>query len=104
MALIDWVVVAVVCGISLGVGLIFTKSAGQKGEIGYFTANRNLPWWAVGLSNCATYQSGGGGFVMLVMAFGLAGNWIWWAFLLTGMLTTFVYAALWRRSGVLTDI
>ncbi|MCK5845735.1 MAG: hypothetical protein KAG97_13565, partial [Victivallales bacterium] len=103
MEFIDWFVVAVVCGVSLGVGLYFTKSASKKGESGYFTANRNLSWWAVGLSNCATYQSGGGGFVMLVLAFGLAGNWIWWASWIMWMpLVAIIWAPMWRRMKIVT--
>jgi len=103
MTLADWLVVAVLCGVSLAVGLHFTRSAGKKGEEGYFTANRNLPWWAVGLSNCATYQSGGGGFVMLVLAFGIAGNWIWWSSWIMWMpLVAVIWAPMWRRMRIVT--
>jgi len=103
MTHVDWAIVAVLCGISLGVGLFFTRSAGRKGEEGFFTANRDLPWWAVGLSNCATYQSGGGGFVMLVLAFGIAGNWIWWSSWIMWMpLVAVIWAPMWRRMKIVT--
>jgi len=103
MTLLDWIIVAVLCAVSLGVGLYFTRSAGKKGEEGYFTANRNLSWWAVGLSNCATYQSGGGGFVMLVLAFGIAGNWVWWSSWIMWMpLVAVIWAPMWRRMQIVT--
>ncbi len=103
MVLADWIVVVFLCGLSLTVGLFFTKSAGKKGEEGYFTANRSLPWWAVGLSNSATYQSGGGGFVMLILAFGLAGNWVWWSSWIMWMpLVAIIWAPMWRRMNIIT--
>jgi len=100
---LDWIIVAVLCAVSLGVGLYFTRSAGRKGEEGYFTANRSLSWWAIGLSNCATYQSGGDGFVMLVLAFGVAGNWLWWSSWIMWMpLVAIIWAPLWRRMRIVT--
>jgi Na+/proline symporter len=99
----DWLVVAVLCLISLAVGLVFTRRAGRQGASGYFTGNRSLPWWAIGLSNTATYQSGNGAFVMLVLVFGLSGNWMWWASWIVWMpLVAIVWAALWRRMQIVT--
>jgi len=99
----DWVVVSLLCLASLLVGLIFTRRAGGQGATGYFTGNRSLPWWAIGLSNTATYQSGNGGFVMLILVFGLAGNWMWWASWVVWMpLVAVVWARLWRRMGIVT--
>jgi len=70
------------------------------------SASRNMPWWLLGVSMVATtFSTDTPNLVTdLVRQDGVAGNWAWWAFLLTGMLTVFVYAKLWRRSGVLTDI
>lgn len=103
LSTLDWMVVAVSCVVSLGVGLLFTKSASKEGEEGFFTAHRSLPWWAIGFSNCATYQSGGAGFVMLVLVFGLAGNWLWWASWIMWMpLVAVIWAPLWRRMRVVT--
>jgi len=103
MTLADWLVVALFCLVSLAVGLVFTRRAGREGASGYFTGNRNLPWWAIGLSNTATYQSGNGAFVMLVLVFGLAGNWMWWASWVIWMpLVAVVWAALWRRMRIVT--
>jgi SSS family solute:Na+ symporter len=99
----DWIVVIVLCLISLIVGLYFTKKAGKQGATGYYTASRRLPWWAIGLSNTATYQSGNGGFVMLVVVFGLAGNWMWWASWIVWMpLVAIIWARLWRRMQIVT--
>jgi len=103
MALADWLVVGVLCLISLAVGLIFTRRAGRQGASGYFTGNRSLPWWAIGLSNTATYQSGNGAFVMLVLVFGLSGNWMWWASWIIWMpLVAIIWAAMWRRMQIVT--
>lgn len=103
LSIFDWVIVAISCVISLGVGLLFTQSASQKGKEGFYTAHRSLPWWAIGFSNCATYQSGGAGFVMLVLVFGLAGNWLWWASWIMWMpLVAVIWAPLWRRMRIVT--
>ncbi len=103
MGIADWVVLAGLCALSLAVGLFFTRRAGRDGAAGYFTGNRGLPWWAIGLSNTATYQSGNGGFVMLILVFGLAGNWMWWASWIVWMpLVAVVWAGMWRRMGIVT--
>jgi Na+/proline symporter len=99
----DWIVVISLCLVSLLVGLYFTRKAGKQGATGYFTGNRDLPWWAIGLSNTATYQSGNGGFIMLIVVFGLAGNWMWWASWIIWMpLVAIIWARLWRRMGIVT--
>jgi len=103
MARIDWLVVAALCLTSLAVGLVFTRRAGRHGASGYFTGNRSLSWWAIGLSNTATYQSGNGAFVMLVLVFGLSGNWMWWASWIIWMpLVAIVWAGMWRRIQIVT--
>jgi Na+/proline symporter len=103
MGLADWVVVVALCLISLLVGLFFTRRAGKQGASGYFTGNRSLPWWAIGLSNTATYQSGNGAFVMLVLVFGLSGNWLWWASWIIWMpLVAIIWAKMWRRMQIVT--
>jgi SSS family solute:Na+ symporter len=103
MSRIDWLVVAFLCLASLLVGLVFTRRAGKQGASGYFTGNRSLAWWAIGLSNTATYQSGNGAFVMLVLVFGLSGNWMWWASWIIWMpLVAIVWAKMWRRMQIVT--
>ncbi len=103
MIALDWVVVAVLCALSLSVGLYFTKRSARGGASGYFTGNRSLSWWAIGLSNTATYSSGGGGFVMLVVVFGLVGNWFWWgAWIIWMPLVAIIWARMWRRMQIVT--
>lgn len=103
MTFIDWVIVIALCGLSLAVGLHFTRRAGREGASGYFTGNRSLAWWAIGLSNTATYSSGGGAFVMLVLVFGLVGNWFWWGAWIVWMpLVAIIWARMWRRMQIVT--
>jgi len=102
---IDWVVVAVYGVATLIVGLMFTKRAGRNREQ-YFLSGRKLPWWLLGTSMVATtFSTDTPNLVTdLVRSGGVSMNWLWWAFLITGMMTVFFYAKLWRRSGALTDI
>ena len=102
---IDWIIVGVYFAFSLAVGVWASKQAGEDTK-SFFLAGRNMPWWLLGVSMVATtFSTDTPNLVTdLVRQNGVSGNWAWWAFLLTGMLTVFVYANLWRRSGVLTDI
>ncbi|HLS29084.1 MAG TPA: sodium:solute symporter family protein [Opitutales bacterium] len=101
----DWIFIGGFLAVSLIVGLSVSRKASKNTEE-YFLSGRNMPWWLLGVSMVATtFSSDTPNLVTdLVRTHGVAGNWLWWAFLLTGMLTTFVYANLWRRSNVLTDI
>jgi solute:Na+ symporter, SSS family len=99
----DWLVVAASCGLVFAVGLMFARRSSKKGAAGYFAGGRDVPWWAIGLSNTATYSSGTGAFVMLVLVFGLAGNWLWWTSWIVWMpLVAIVWARLWRRMQIVT--
>ena len=102
---IDWAFVITFFIISLGIGLAVSRRAG-KSSAEFFLSGRNMPWWLLGVSMVATtFSTDTPNLVTdIVRQNGVAGNWAWWAFLLTGMLTVFVYAKLWRRSRVLTDI
>jgi len=102
---IDWIVVAVYGLASLLIGIVFTKRAGRSLEQ-YFLSGRKLPWWLLGTSMVATtFSTDTPNLVTdMVRNGGVSLNWLWWAFLITGMLTVFFYAKLWRRSGALTDI
>ena len=102
---LDWTFIGAYFALALGVGLWAGKQA-KTDAAGYFLAGRNMPWWLLGISMVATtFSTDTPNLVTdLVRQQGVAGNWAWWAFLLTGMVTVFVYARLWRRSGVLTDI
>ncbi|MDX1733341.1 MAG: sodium:solute symporter family protein, partial [Halioglobus sp.] len=102
---IDGAIIAAFIGLSLVVGIYVSRRAGASTQ-SYFLSGRNMPWWLLGTSMVATtFSTDTPNLVTdIVRTSGVAGNWVWWAFLLTGMLTTFIYARLWRRSGVLTDL
>ncbi len=102
---LDWTIIALFFIVSLGIGLLVARRSG-KDTAEFFLSGRNMPWWLLGVSMVATtFSADTPNFVTnVVRTQGVAGNWAWWAFLLTGMLTVFVYAQLWRRSGVLTDL
>jgi SSS family transporter len=102
---LDWSIVGAYFALSFAVGIWASKQAGKDTK-SFFLAGRNMPWWLLGVSMVATtFSTDTPNLVTdLVRQNGVSGNWSWWAFLLTGMLTVFVYANLWRRSGVLTDI
>ena len=105
LSVIDWLIICAYFVISLAIGIWASKQAGEDTK-SFFLAGRNMPWWLLGVSMVATtFSTDTPNLVTdLVRQNGVSGNWAWWAFLLTGMLTVFVYANLWRRSGVLTDI
>ena len=105
LSVIDWLIICAYFVISLSVGIWASKRAGKDTK-SFFLAGRNMPWWLLGVSMVATtFSTDTPNLVTdLVRRNGVSGNWTWWAFLLTGMLTVFVYSKLWRRSGVLTDI
>ncbi len=102
---IDWVIVAFSLGICFIPALFFGKRAG-KNTSEFFVSGRSVPWWLAGLSMVATtFSSDTPNLVTdIVRRNGVAGNWVWWAFVLTGVATVFFYAQLWRRSGVMTDL
>jgi len=91
--------------VSLIIGIIVMRKAGSSSEE-YFAGGRNMPWWLLGVSMVATtFSTDTPNLVTdIVRKNGVSGNWVWFAFLITGMLTVFVYAKLWKRSNVLTDI
>jgi len=102
---IDWLIVAVFFAVSLIIGVITSRRSGSTAAE-FFLSGRSMPWWLLGVSMVATTFSADTPNLVadIVRQNGVSGNWVWWAFLITGMLTVFVYARLWRRSGVLTDI
>ncbi|WP_425391780.1 sodium:solute symporter family protein [Ekhidna sp.] len=105
LSLFDWIVIGTFFLIVLIIGLLASKSAG-KSSLEYFLAGKSMPWWLLGVSMVATTFSADT--PNLVTGFvregGVAKNWAWWSFLVTGMVTVFIYARLWRRSGILTDL
>ena len=102
---LDWAIVAVFMLLTLLIGVWVSKTASLD-SASYFLGSRKMPWWLLGMSMVATtFSTDTPNFVTnIVRTEGVAGNWIWWCFLLTGMLTSFIYARLWRRLAVTTDI
>ena len=102
---IDWLIIFAFFVISLLIGIVVSKKSG-KDVTEFFLSGRKMPWWLLGISMVATTFSADTPNLVtdIVRTNGVAGNWVWWAFLLTGMLTVFIYAKLWRRSKVLTDL
>jgi solute:Na+ symporter, SSS family len=102
---IDLAIVILFMLFSLTIGIVVAKRAG-KSSSEYFLSGRHMPWWLLGVSMVATtFSTDTPNLVTdFVRSDGVAGNWRWWAFLLTGMLTVFVYAKLWRRAGLTTDV
>jgi solute:Na+ symporter, SSS family len=105
LQLLDWVIVIASFLICFLPALFFSKRAG-KSTSEFFASGRSVPWWLGGLSMVATtFSSDTPNLVTdIVRRQGVAGNWVWWAFVLTGVSTVFFYARLWRRSGVMTDL
>jgi Na+/proline symporter len=101
---VDWIIIALYFVLSLVVGLAFTRRAGQSAEE-YFLSGRKLPWWLAGTSMVATTFAADTPLAVtgLTVKHGIAGNWLWWSFVMSGMLTVFFYARLWRRAAVMTD-
>jgi solute:Na+ symporter, SSS family len=102
---LDWSAILVYLLVTLLLGLYFRRSSGQSTE-DYFVSGRNVPWWLAGTSMVATTFAADTPLLVagIIYTQGIAGNWLWWAFLLSGMMTVFLFARLWRRSGLMTDV
>ncbi|MDX2414542.1 MAG: Na+:solute symporter [Bacteroidales bacterium] len=102
---IDWIIVGTFFVIVLSIGWIASRTAG-KDTTEFFLGGRGMPWWLLGISMVAcTFSADTPNLVTgMVRENGVAKNWAWWAFLITGMVTVFIYAKLWRRSNVMTDL
>src|SRR3954463_546338 len=102
---LDWIVAFLAVFVCFAPALFLGKRSG-KSTAEFFASGRSVPWWLAGLSMVATtFSSDTPNLVTdIVRRNGVAGNWVWWAFVLTGVATVFFYARLWRRSGVMTDL
>jgi SSS family transporter len=102
---LDWFIIVFFLVLFAGIGIYVSKKAGKTSN-DFFLSGRNMPWWLLGVSMVATtFAADTPGLVTeLVRKDGVSGNWVWWALLLTGMLTVFFYAKLWRKSGIATDL
>lgn len=105
LALIDYILIFFFFALTLGIGFFVSKNSG-KSSSEYFLSGKTMPWWLLGVSMVATtFSTDTPNLVTdIVRSNGVSGNWVWWAFLLTGLLTVFIYAKLWRKSNVDTDI
>jgi solute:Na+ symporter, SSS family len=105
LTIIDWLVIGAYFALNVGIGFYY-KSRASSSVSEFFLSGRNVPWWLAGTSMVATTFAADTPLVVtgFVANNGIAGNWIWWSFLMSGMLTVFFYARLWRRAGVMTDI
>jgi len=102
---LDWVVIVAYFAVNLGIGAYYyRKASGSTSE--FFVSGRSVPWWLAGTSMVATTFGADTPLVVtgLVYQYGIAGNWLWWSMAMSGMLTVFFFARLWRRAGVLTDM
>jgi len=102
---IDWLFIALYFGISITIGVLYSRRAGRSTSE-FFLSGRNLPWWLAGTSMVATTFAADTPLAVteLVARNGIAGNWLWWNFMFGGMLTVFFFARLWRRAGIMTDV
>jgi Na+/proline symporter len=102
---IDWAVVAAYFALTTLIGFWFTKRGGESLQE-YFISGRNVPWWLAGVSMVATTFAADTPLAVtgMVAVNGVAGNWLWWNMVMSGMLTVFFFARLWRRAGVMTDV
>ena len=102
---IDWVIIGAYFALSLGIGLYYYQRAGESTSE-FFVAGRSLPWWLAGTSMVATTFAADTPLAVteMVARNGVAGNWLWWSMLPSGMLTVFFFARLWRRAEVMTDV
>ncbi|MSV29820.1 MAG: sodium:proline symporter, partial [Bryobacterales bacterium] len=105
LTFVDWAVVAIYFLFNLAVGFYYKKRASESTSE-FFLGGRNIPWWLAGTSMVATTFAADTPLAVtgMVARNGVAGNWLWWNFVASGMLTVFLYARLWRRSGVMTDV
>ncbi len=103
--LFDWIIIVSFFALSMGIALYYRKEAG-KDLSSFFLGGRNLPWYIAGISMVATTFAADTPLAVteLVANNGIAGNWLWWCFLAGGMFTTFFFARLWRKAGVLTEV
>src|ERR1700761_1871838 len=102
---VDWAVVALYFLFNIGIGFYYKSRAGTNVNE-FFLSGRDVPWWLAGTSMVATTFAADTPLAVtgMVAVGGIAGNWLWWSFVASGMLTVFFYARLWRRAGVMTDI
>ena len=105
LTIVDWLIIGMYFAFNIAIGFYYKARAG-KSTAEFFLSGRNVPWWLAGTSMVATTFAADTPLVVtgFVARNGIAGNWLWWCFVASGMLTVFFYARLWRRAGVMTDV
>src|SRR5438552_12853549 len=105
LAWVDWLAIGLYLAANVAIGLFYRRRATASTEE-FFVSGRNVSWWLAGTSMVATTFAADTPLAVtgLVASYGIAGNWLWWSMLMSGMLTVFFYARLWRRAGVTTDV
>jgi SSS family solute:Na+ symporter len=105
LTLLDWAIIVGYFALATSIGFYFTRRGGSS-LTEYFVSGRSVPWWLAGVSMVATTFAADTPLVVtgLVATRGVAGNWVWWSFVMSGMLTVFFFARLWHRAKVLTDV
>jgi len=105
LSVLDWVIIGAFFALTMFIGISLAGRVGKSSKE-FFLSGRNMPWWLLGISMVATTFSADTPNLVtdIIRKNGVSGNWVWWAFLLTGMVTVFVYARMWRRSEVITDL
>jgi len=101
---VDWTVIVLYFVLSVAIALLYSRRAGASADE-YFLSGRAVPWWLAGTSMVATTFAADTPLAVtgLTVKYGIAGNWLWWSMVMSGMLTVVFYARLWRRAGVMTD-
>src|SRR3989475_8764592 len=101
---VDWTVIVLYFVLSIAIALLYSRRAGASADE-YFLSGRPVPWWLAGTSMVATTFAADTPLAVtgLTLKYGIAGNWLWWCMVMSGILTVVFYARLWRRSGVMTD-
>src|SRR6266478_6126757 len=105
LTFLDWIIIGAYFLFNLGIGFYYSRRArGSTNE--FFLSGRDVPWWLAGTSMVATTFAADTPLAVtgFVAKNGIAGNWLWWNFVMSGMMTVFLYARLWRRAGVITDV
>ena len=102
--IVDWAIILAYAAFAVGLGSYFTKRASKNVET-FFVGDRNLPWWIAGTSIVATTFAADTPLAItgIVATQGISGNWLWWSWAIAHLTATFLFARMWRRSGVITD-
>ena len=105
LSALDWIIISIYMLLMCIIGISMKRRA-EDGIIHFFNGGRDIPWWLAGISMVATTFAADTPLAVtgIIAANGIAGNWIWWNFMFSGIITVFLYSKLWHRAGVTTDV